>query len=615
MRTTSKQVNFFDTKLTGGFWGQKQRLIREVSIWNVYKRFEETGRFAAFRCDWKEGMPDKPHIFWDSDIAKWIEAVAYLCEEKREPKLEAIVDEIVVQIEKNQWEDGYFNIYFTVCEPQARFTRRTDHELYCAGHLIEAAVAYAHATGKDKLLKLMCRYADLIDRVFRIEHSAKFCTPGHEEIELALIKLYHATGERRYLLLSQYFIDTRGMLEEQSYDWTGAFYHQSHKPVREQTTAEGHSVRAVYLYSGMADIARETGDESLYNACRALYENITQKRMYISGGIGSSAHGEMFTVDYDLPNKAAYTESCAAIGLALFCRRMSELDCDSAYADTIERILYNGFLSSISLDGKSFFYENPLEIDLALHARNEKLNNGHFPPAHRFEVFGCSCCPPNITRFIASIGDFLYTCCGDTVYIHQYMSSNSAFDTDAGRVHIIQRTNYPYDGIVNIKNGSDKAQRIALRIPAWCEKYSVSGTAISEVKRGYAFVELGAGAELVLDMNMEIYLTAANPNVQNDCGRVSVFRGPMLFCGEAHDNGGNLHALTIPHDPQFYIGHDDTLDVMTLSCRAYRSETDKTGSLYMKYAPREHEVALRLIPYYAFANRGDSDMLVWFNVK
>lgn len=615
MRETSKQVHFYDTAITGGFWQQKQQLIREVSIGNVYKRFAETGRFAAFRCDWKEGMPDQPHIFWDSDIAKWIESVAFLCEEKRESELEKIVDEVVDEIEKNQCEDGYFNIYFMVCEPQARFTRRTDHELYCAGHLMEAAVAYAHATGKDKFLRLMCRYADLIDRVFRIEHSAKFSTPGHEEIELALVKLYHATGEKRYLELSEYFINTRGTIKEECYDWADACYNQSHLPVREQTTAEGHSVRAAYLYSAMADIARETNDKALFEACRAIYDNITSKRMYVTGGIGSSAHGEMFTVDYDLPNKAAYTESCAAIALAMFCRRMSELDCDSAYADTVERIIYNGFLSSVSLDGKSFFYENPLEIDLALHARNDKIKNGHFPPAHRFEVFGCSCCPPNITRFIASIGDYLYTSSGDTVYVNQYMDSDSAFATQSDKAHIIQRTNYPYDGIVNIKNASEHAQSVALRIPAWCDGYTVSGAAISRVERGYAFIELAPGASIVLDMKMDVYLVTADPNVQNDCGRAAIFRGPMLFCAEAKDNGEDLHAITVSHDADFAIGHDDTLDVMTLSCRAARADADKSGALYTKFTRREHDVLLKLIPYYAFANRGDSDMLVWFNVR
>ena len=355
-------VPFQQVDLDQGFWQERQRINRDVSIWNVYKRFQETGRFDAFRCDWREGMPNKPHVFWDSDVAKWMEAAAFLLEKKPDPQLEAAVDELVDRIADHQDADGYFNTYFTACEPEARFTRRTDHELYCAGHLFEAAVAYAHATGKEKFLGLMRRYADYIERVFKDEKSAAFLTPGHEEIELALVKLYRHTGEKRYLELSRWFVEERGRHEEGLYEMFPSKHAQDHLPVRQMETAEGHCVRALYLYSAMADLAYEYQDEELLGVCRRIFLNIVRRRMYVTGGVGSTAHGEAFTVDYDLPNRTAYAESCASIALIFFARRMLRLEADSLYADTMERVLYNGFLSSVSLDGRKFFYVNPLEL-------------------------------------------------------------------------------------------------------------------------------------------------------------------------------------------------------------------------------------------------------------
>ncbi|MDF2686587.1 MAG: glycoside hydrolase family protein, partial [Clostridia bacterium] len=399
-----KNVSFRDIELIDGFWAKKQKLINETSIFAVWDRFKETGRFDAFKCDWQEGMPNRPHIFWDSDIAKWIESVAYILQNSKlqnsklqnnkDDKLEAAVEELIDLIEKNQDSNGYFNIYFTVCEPKARFTRRYDHELYCAGHLIEAAVAYYETTGKDRFLKLMCKYADYIEKVFILDKTAAFFTPGHEEIELALVKLYHVTGDKRYLNMSKHFLDLRGTNKAVEYNNNT----QDDVPVRQISEAVGHSVRAVYLYSAMADVADEFNDNELFDACRRVFQNIAYKRMYITGGIGSSPRGEAFSVDYDLPNMTAYSETCAALGLVLFARRMSRLDPDSIYADVAEKAIYNGFISSISLDGVSFFYENPLEIDPSLHKRPEVINGSmRFPPMRRQKVFGCSCCPPNIT--------------------------------------------------------------------------------------------------------------------------------------------------------------------------------------------------------------------------
>ena len=313
----------FDKVTLGGFWKNRFDINKNATIPTVYDRFSETGRFDAFKFDWKEGQPKQPHIFWDSDIAKWIEAVAYAITKCPDGRLEEIVDGVVDLIEKNRDECGYFNIYFTVCEPENRFTNRMAHELYCAGHLIEAAVAYKNATGKDKFLRLMCDYADYIEKVFFDEDSAEFSTPGHEEIELALVKLYEATGEKRYLEMSRRFVDKRGTSkkDEDSPFYISHAYDQSHKPVREMENATGHSVRAVYLYCAMADLALRLGDKSLLDACKRLFKSIAEKQMYITGGIGSTAYGERFTEDYDLPNDVAYSETCASIGLALFARR------------------------------------------------------------------------------------------------------------------------------------------------------------------------------------------------------------------------------------------------------------------------------------------------------
>ena len=313
-------LSFCQVEIKRGFWERMQMLNRKFTIYSVWERFKETGRFDAFKFDWKEGLPNKPHIYWDSDVAKWIEGVSYILEKEPDSALEKAVDEIVDLIEKHQDENGYFNIYFTVCHPEKRFQKRTEHELYCAGHLMEAAVAYYNATKKDRFLKAMCRYADHIELVFVKNKSAAFITPGHEEIELALVKLYHCTGEIRYLELAKFFVDQRGLRDEnalesnpegipQYYDSVNRRNCQSHIPVREQATAEGHCVRACYLYSAMADLAKIYADQGLLNACKKIFENITQKRMYITGGIGSSYVGEAFTIDYDLPNKNAYAET------------------------------------------------------------------------------------------------------------------------------------------------------------------------------------------------------------------------------------------------------------------------------------------------------------------
>ena len=609
-----KRIDFKNTTVTGGFWKQKQDLMRKTTVYAVYDRFKDTGRFDAFRFDWKEGMPNRPHYFWDSDVAKWIEGAAYLTAKKREPKLEKIIDKTVDLIVKNQGEDGYFNIYFTVIEPEARFSDRSKHELYCAGHLTEAAVAYFDATGKRKFLDAMIRYIDYIYDRFYVKKDTPFRTPGHEELELALVKLYECTKDKKYLTLAKYFIDERGNESEFCDEKSGDYLTQSHLPVREQTEAVGHSVRAGYLYSGMADVARLTGDEKLKRACETLFDDIVNKKMYITGGIGSSAVGEAFTVPYDLPNLIAYTESCAAIGLAFFANRMLAFGADSKYSDVIERIIYNGFMSSTSLDGKAFFYENPLEIIPYLSHRDDKNDQKwlrtkpiRFPRMERSEVFSCSCCPPNILRFIPSIADMLYSDDGKVLYVHQYMQSKTVFERGGKTMRVSQTTRYPENGRVRIKiEGGDT--RLAVRIPFWCEKKF-------DTVKGYAYYCLKDGETLELDLGMPVRLVEAKRDVVLDCGKYAVMRGPAVYCMEGVDNETPLRDIRIDGRAAFRAGKNEALGVPTLTVRAWCRERNDAAPLYSVADLRLKQTTATFIPYYAFANRGVSEMQVWVNVK
>lgn len=609
-------VTFSNVDFEGGFWREKQQLNRKTTIFAVYDRFKETGRFDAFKFSEEYEKEKRPHIFWDSDVAKWLESAAYIIEKEPDEKLKRIIDETVDLIEKNQDENGYFNIYFTVIEPENRFVNRDAHELYCAGHLIEAAVAYYNATGSDKFLKCMCKYADHIEQVFVKENSAEFSTPGHEELELALIKLYRCTGEKRYLELSGHFVERRGREErDNQLNWCKPAYNQSHLPVREQKTAEGHSVRAVYLYSAMADLAKETGDESLLSACREIFKNIAYKRMYITGGIGSTSHGEAFTVDYDLPNKSAYAETCAAIGLALFARRMYCMEADSIYADIAEYAIYNGFLSGMSLDGKAFFYENPLEIDPALHGVDVSMNTAktRYPITQRVEVFDCSCCPPNVTRFIASYGDFLYTHNENEFLVHQYAESKASF----GGVSVSQKTDYPLNGQISFNVKGAKGKRAGFRIPRWSRGFELlaDGTrATPKIEKGYAYIDICSDeSSILLSLEMEPVFMECSPEVQENSGRFALMRGPLVYCLEAIDNGRLLRSLAADENLQGLQLHcDNELSGYAIEVNGWRRKD--FGTLYAPAENRWQEQTLRFIPYYAFANRGESEMLVWVQI-
>ena len=599
-----KNIGFSDIEITGGYWKTRQDINHEVTLKSVYERFKETHRFDALKCEWKDGDPDMPHIFWDSDVAKWLEGAAYILKFKDDDEAVDIIENAIDCIIKNSDENGYFNSHFLVTEQDKRFTNRDWHELYCAGHLIEAAVAYYENTGKDRFLKAMCKYADYIERVFKTEKSALFTTPGHPELELALMRLYKATGEKRYADLAKYFIDEHGNHPEEG-NYIKHFtelYNQDEMPIKDRKTAEGHCVRALYLMCGAADVAAEYGDEELKKACERVFNNIVNKRMYITGGVGSTNIGEAFTVDYDLPNRTAYTETCAAISLAMFANRMLKFGANSKYSDIVEKTIYNGVMSGVSLDGKSFFYENPLEIDPDFNDVNTSTKQKErFPITQRLEVFWCSCCPPNILRFVASIAGFLYGFDDDTVYIHQYMDSK----TESKGIRLVQKTEYPKNGKITIKCDADK-KFIAFRIPDWCKAFTVNRD--YKLKDGYAYVALNGNDEIEIELDMPVRLIAANRRVHSDAGRISVMRGPVVYCAEGIDNGADLKGVMLDIKSDFEIEESEFL-LPLLKTKAYRLK--ETESLYYEAGDDFEEIPLTLIPYYAFANRGVTEMQVW----
>ena len=603
-------IDHRNVRITGGFWKKKMDLNRRVTMNAVYDRFHESGRIDAFRCDWKEGMPNRPHIFWDSDVAKWMEGAAYILETDDNPALEEKVEQLVDWIEANQHEDGYFNIYYTVVEPDKRWTDRNCHELYCAGHLMEAACAYYNATGRDRFLNCMKKYADYIAKVFMEEHSAAFKTPGHEEIELALYKMYKTTGEEKYFDLMKYFLETRGQPDNnEAQIFQAAHYAQSHAPIRDQHEAFGHSVRAMYLYSGMADLANETGDEALLAACRDLFDDTTRRKMYVTGGIGSTNIGEAFTIPYDLPNARAYTETCASIGLMFFANRMFRADPvkSSKYADVVELEMYNGALSGLSLDGEKFFYENPLEINLTERHRITATNDReHFPITERVRIFGCSCCPPNLNRLLPALGDYFYGWdeAEGAVYVNQFGQSEFSL----GDAHVTVETDYPLTGRVHVKADVP----VYMRVPGWC-RGNFRADAPHVTANGYARFDAG---EFTIVYEMKPVLISANVSVTPNLGKAALKRGPVVYCAEGVDNGGDVHSLYFDRSTvrNADVEYSDFFSAPVITLPGFRirnSSDDLYGPLDEVY----EFVKIRMIPYAAFANRGETNMLVWINVR
>lgn len=589
-------------------------------------------------------------LFQDTDFTKWVEAVAYSLTQHPDAALEKLADDAIDVVCAAQLDNGYLDTFYIINDQSKIFSNlRDNHELYCFGHLTEGAVAYYEATGKDKLLKTACRYADYIDSRFGSGEDKCKGYPGHEIAEMALVRLYHATGEERYLNLSRFFINERGKKpyyfdSETDHKFTPKpgdtslrhFYHQAHLPVREQNEATGHAVRAVYLYSGMADIARLTEDEGLLAACNTLWDNIVNKKMYITGGIGSTNHGEAFTYAYDLPNDMAYAETCASIGMVFFARRMLQIKPDARYANIMERELFNGVLSGMALDGKSFFYVNPLEV--LPKACREDARKFHVKPI-RQKWFGCACCPPNIARLLSSIAAYACTENEDTLFVHLYMGCELKKKIGENKVSVQITSGFPYHGNAAIEINSDVPVQmtLALRLPDWAEKCTVNGVTskndeitdaiLSEIAAstdvssanisdGYLYLSgtWSGNQKINLDFPMTVRIMAANPSVREDIGKVAVTYGPMVYCLEEADNGNNLHLLRLNcEDPDFKITPDAILGAPSITAKGYREEGEKEGeNLYHVYQePKLTKCELTFLPYYMWNNRGEGEMSVW----
>jgi DUF1680 family protein len=627
MSNMTRFLPFAQVHIDDPFWNERLRINREVSIPCQYRHNLEKGRINAFRLAWKPGQPNCPHIFWDSDVAKWVEAASYSYATHPKAEWKEKLEEVARLIASAQQPDGYLNTHYLVVDQDKRWSNlRDNHELYCAGHLMEAGVAHFEATSSRTLLDAVCRYADHIDSVFGPNPGQRRGYCGHEEIELALMRLHRVTGNDRYLALARYFVEERGRqplyfdLESRARgeepkpphyasSVNGDYsYYQAHLPVREQTAPVGHAVRAVYLYSAMTDLARQLGDDTLLNACRTLWKNLSQRRMFLTGGIGTARQNEGFTRDYDLPNETAYCETCASVGLVFWSQRMLELDCDRRYADIMERALYNGVLSGVSLDGSKFFYENPL----ASAGRH-----------HRQEWFECACCPSNLSRLLASLGSYIYSETDDGLAVHLYVGSQTEW-TGAykRRCKVTMTTRYPWEGKVALRIKGDAATEwtLRLRIPEWATscRFKLNGKEIEpQIQNGYALIrrswETGDGVELDLPLQPErVY---ADPRVAADVGRVALQRGPVVYCLEDVDQCRSVSEIALPRsarlsekwEPDFLGG------VVALEAEGLAPKNDQsTEPLYSPAKKmRTSPTRLKAVPYCAWDNRAPGSMAVW----
>jgi len=640
----TKEISLENIKLDEGFWKSRTDMASESMIpyqWEtinnrtpgaVLSHAVENFRIAAGESD---GSPQGT-IFQDSDIAKWIEAASYSLISHPDKKLEESIDELVRLVKKSQKPDGYVNTFFIAAGDEKRWTDLIQgHELYCAGHMIEAAVAYFKATGKRELLDVMCRYADYIDSVFGPEDGKMHTYDGHPEIELALFRLSEATGNEKYRKLSEHFINIRGSVKNfhvgvaakegmiPKSKWFYSDYYLAHKPVREMTQATGHAVRAVYLYSAMADMYRLNQDPELLNALRQLWESTVSRQMYITAALGSQSHGERFTIDYDLPNDTAYAETCASVGLVFWAWRMLRIDNHRQYADIIERSIYNSALSGISLDGMRYFYVNPLEVkpEIAIN----RFDHSHVM-IHREKWMECSCCPTNIGRLITSIGGYISTCSDRDIWIHQYSSSTIQYSINRTDIEIAQTTDYPWNGTVNLEINPESTAEfgINLRIPEWCGSYSVKINDEPEPaelhENGYVTLNRtwNRGDHISLILEMEVRLIAANLNVREDRGKAAIVRGPLVYCVEEFDNGTNLHELIIDRNTSFktVLSNDPMEHTVSLHFDGYR-EVASDSALYAPIESRRlQKCGIKAIPYFQWGNRKqDQEMLIWLRVQ
>ena len=616
-------VPFTSVKVTDNFWGQRFQASREVTIPLAFSKCEETGRYENFV---KAAHPSDTYkvegfSFDDTDVYKTIEGASYSLQTYPDKKLQKYIDSVLVIVAGAQEPDGYLYTARTMNPKHPHnwagkerwvAVENLSHEFYNLGHMIEGAVAHYQATGKRNFLDIAIKYADCVCREIGNGPQQKKYVPGHQIAEMALVKLYMVTGDKKYLDQAKFFLDTRGYTSRKD------AYSQAHKPVVEQDEAVGHAVRAVYMYSGMADVAAITGDSSYIKAIDKIWDNIVSKKIYITGGIGAHHAGEAFGNNYELPNLSAYCETCAAIGNVYMNYRLFLLHGDAKYFDVLERTLYNGLISGVSLDGGSFFYPNPLS------------SNGKYS---RKPWFGCACCPSNVSRFIPSLPGYVYAVKNDQVYVNLYLSNKAELKVDKKKILLEQETGYPWNGDIRLKiTQGNQDFTMKLRIPGWVRgnvlpgdlysyadnqkpayQVSVNGQTVeSDVNDGYLSIarkwKKGDVVEVHFDMIPRI--VKANPKVEADHGRVAVERGPIVYCAEWPDNRFNVHSILLNQHPQFKVTDKPELlyGIRQITTDAQALSYDKAGKLVTK------DVELTLIPYYAWAHRGEGDMEVWLPI-
>ena len=620
-------VDHTKVDFAGGFWESWSETVRKVTVPSQHRRLDEEGFLEVLNFRDPPAPLVRPiqpsglsmQHFFDSDFGKWIEAASYTLRNHPNPELEQKIDDIVDKLAAGQLPDGYLNSWFIRREPDKRWTNLRDlHEMYSMGHLLEGAVTYFEATGKRRFLDVMLKLVDHIIDTFGPEPGKRQGYDAHEEIEIALIRLYRLTRDPRHLELAKFFIDARGQMpsyyddearrrgdDPQDYIFKDYSYSQAHMPVREQTEVTGHAVRAMYLFSAMADVAVETGDMSLLAACNRLFDNLTTRQLYVTGGLGPAHSNEGFTREYDLPNDTAYAETCAAVALAFWGHRMAQIDLDGRFTDHVELVLFNGALSGISRDGEHYFYDNVLES----HGENR-----------RWKWHYCPCCPTNIARLLASLGSYFYTTRGTDLAIHLYGANKAELTVDGQSVVVTQATHYPWDGDVRITVSPASPRRLALklRVPGWCRgaRFEVNGEPVQPVvTKGYATIEREwrAGDEIRLHLEMPVERLSAHPAVTQDTGRVALKRGPVVYCLEEVDNGIAPQRFILKDDPIESEFVPDLLGgaVVLTGEAEVTSAAGWGGALYRSGPPSREPRRFRAIPYHLWANREAGGMQVW----
>ena len=618
-------VNFSRVNITDNFWKPKIDKVATVTMKAcIYQTEINTPRIRNFeKVARNKGEKFEGLYYDDSDVYKALEAMAYALKTHPDPALEAKADEWIDKVAAAQLPDGYLDTYFTLRDINQRWTNIEAHEDYNAGHLIEAAVAYYNVTGKKKLLDVAIRLANHIDSTFRLGNKKWFS--GHEEIELSLVKLYRVTNDDRYLKLADWYLQQRGKGGIYTYGktWFTPAYWQDLKPVKDQTEITGHAVRAMYLYTGAADVAALTGDNGYMTAMQKVWEDVVYRNMYITGGIGSAGDNEGFTKDYDLPNEDAYCETCASVGMVLWNQRMCQLTGDSKYIDVLERSLYNGALDGLSLSGDHFFYDNVL------------ASNGQH---QRREWFGTACCPANIARLVTSVGNYIYGKSNDGIWVNLFVGSNTNIKLSNTDVAVTMETNYPWDGKVKINiDPTKKANfKLYIREPGWLssessEKDIYMDPVSRENRRMYSFILNGKeitghnengyevietdwkkGDVLEFEYPMEIRQMVAKPEVKVDNSRIALQRGPLVYCVEGADNKEGVWNLIVPANTGFKAIDYKILDepVIALQTELPSAMANENGD-GVKIEKRK----ITAIPYYCWANRGANDMQVWLPTK